>query len=292
MTLPRIRTLARPSLAALTVLSAGLVPRGAPRAWSDSVLARYDLEAPPGDRWELPRALDEISGLAIDADGRVFAHQDERAIIFELEPSTHRVARQFTFGSPAIPGDFEAIALVGDSVVLVTSDGVLYVGARGRDGAAVPFVTYATGVGRSCEVEGLAYEPGDRSLLLACKVPRDAFTRGHVTIFRWSLDRRRLVEPAPLHIPVARLAHPIGASDFRPSDLTRDPRTGRFLLLAARERAIAELTPDGQVERVVRLQRKLHRQPEGIAITPDGALLVSDEAARGHATLSVYTRDR
>jgi uncharacterized protein YjiK len=274
------------------LLSAGFLASAGPRAEPESVLARYDLEAPPGDRWELPRKLDEISGLAVDPRGRVFAHEDERAIIFQLEPSTHRIVRRFAFGSPAIPGDFEAIALVGDSVVLVTSDGVLYSGAQGRDGEAVRYVRRDTGVGRSCEVEGLAYEPGDRSLLIACKVPRDAFTRGHVTVFRWSLDRHGLVPRAALHVPLARLAQPAGTSDFHPSDLTRDPATGRYLLVAAREHAIVELTPAGELEQVVRLQRKRHPQAEGIAITPDGALLVSDEAGRGRATLSVYPRVR
>lgn len=281
-----------PSLTLLTMVSTGFVASWGPRSRPDSVLARYALDARPGDRWELPRRLDEISGLAIDSLGRVFTHADEQAVIFELEPAMHRVVRQFAFGSPAVPGDFEAIALVGDTVVLVTSDGVLFAGARGRDGEAVPFVTYATGVGRSCEVEGLAYEPGDRSLLIACKVPRDAFTRGHVTVFRWSLDQRKLVAPVALHIPLAQLAQPAGASDFHPSDLTLDRATGRYLLVAAREHAIAELTPAGEVKQVVRLQRKLHPQAEGIAITPDGALLVSDEAARGRATLSVYPRVR
>jgi uncharacterized protein YjiK len=274
------------------LLSAGFLASAGSRAEPESVLARYDLEAPPGDRWELPRKLDEISGLAVDPRGRVFAHEDERAIIFELEPSTHRVVRRFAFGSPAIPGDFEAIALVGDSVVLVTSNGVLYAGAQGRDGESVRYVRRDTGVGRSCEVEGLAYEPDDRSLLIACKVPRDAFTRGHVTVFRWSLDRRGIVPPAALHVPLARLTRAAGLSDFHPSDITRDPVTGHYLLVAAREHAIAELTPAGDVEQVVRLQRKRHPQAEGIAVTPDGALLVTDEAGRGRATLSVYPRVR
>jgi uncharacterized protein YjiK len=274
------------------LLSAGFLASAGSRAEPESVLARYDLEAPPGDRWELPRKLDEISGLAVDPRGRVFAHEDERAIIFELEPSTHSIVRRFAFGSPAIPGDFEAIALVGDSVVLVTSNGVLYAGAQGRDGESVRYVRLDTGVGRSCEVEGLAYEPDDRSLLIACKVPRDAFTRGHVTVFRWSLDRRGIVPPATLHVPLARLTRAAGLSDFHPSDITRDPVTGHYLLVAAREHAIAELTPAGDVEQVVRLQRKRHPQAEGIAVTPDGALLVTDEAGRGRATLSVYPRVR
>jgi uncharacterized protein YjiK len=259
---------------------------------TESVLARYDLDAPPADRWELPRALHEISGLAVDAEGRIFAHDDERAIIYELDPASHRVVGRFAFGRPAVRGDFEAIALMDRRVVLTTSDGTLYVGPEGRDGEAVAFATYATGAGRSCEVEGLAYDPGERSLLLGCKVPRDAFTRGHVTVFRWSLERRALLPAARLHVPLGHITRLLGGSDFHPSELVRDPTTGHYLLLAAREHAIAELSAAGEVRRVVRLQRKLHPQAEGLALTPDGTLLVSDEGGRGRATLSAYPRAR
>ena len=103
-----------------------------------TTLSRYDLTAPPADLWELPKALQEISGLAVDSAGRIFAHDDEQAIIYQLDPATHRVVKRFSFGLPAVRGDFEAIAVVGRQLILTTSDGVLYAGREGRDGESVP----------------------------------------------------------------------------------------------------------------------------------------------------------
>ena len=256
------------------------------------VLARYDFSAPPGDRWELPKELDEISGLAMDAKGRLFAHGDERAIVYQLDPATHQVVKRFAFGRPAVHGDFEAIAFAGDRLVLTTSDGLLYLGHEGRDGEAVPYTVQATGVGRLCEVEGLAYEPGDRLLLLACKVPRTRSLRDRVAILGWSIERRQLAPAPKLFAPLSRVTRQLGGSTFHPSDLYRDAVTGHYLLVAARERAIAELTPAGEVVQVSRLRHALHRQPEGLAFTADGALLVADEANGRRATLTVYLPSR
>jgi uncharacterized protein YjiK len=258
----------------------------------DGVLARYDFFAPPADRWELPKDLDEISGLAVDAKGRLFAHGDERAIVYQLDPATHRVLKRFAFGRPAVHGDFEAIAFVGDQIVLTTSNGVLYLGREGRDGEAVPYTVQATGVGRRCEVEGLAYEPRDRALLLACKVPRIESLRGYLAVFSWSLERRALGAAPWLLVPLRRITRQLGASTFHSSELCRDPETGHYLVMAARERAIAELTPAGEVVQVSRLRRALHRQPEGLAFAPDRALRVADEANGRRPTLTVYRRSR
>jgi uncharacterized protein YjiK len=261
-------------------------------AGPDGVLARYDLSARPADRWELPRELDEISGLAIDANGRLFAHGDERAIIYQLDPATHQVVKRFAFGRPAVHGDFEGIAFAGDRLVLTTSDGLLYLGREGRDGEAVPYTVQVTGVGRLCEVEGLAYEPGDRLLLMACKVPRTRSLRDRVAVLGWSLERRELAPAPRLFVPLARVTRRLGGSTFHPSDFYRDARTGHAFLVAARERAIAELTPAGEVVQVSRLRHALHRQPEGLAFTADGALLVADEANGKRATLTVYLPSR
>jgi streptogramin lyase len=262
------------------------------RGPADGVLARYDLSAPPADRWQLPKELDEVSGLAIDRSGRIFAHGDERAAIYQLDPATHQVVKRFTFGRPAMHGDFEAIAFAGDRLILSTSDGILYLGSEGRDGESVPYAVQATGVGGLCEVEGLAYSEADRSLLLACKTPRTSALRGRIAVFAWSVEHRALAPAPRLLLPLAPVARAVGASGFNPSELVRDPATGHFLFLAGRERAIAELTPDGRVVQVSRLRHSLHRQPEGLAIAPDGALLVADEANGRRATLTVYPRSR
>jgi uncharacterized protein YjiK len=253
-------------------------------------LSRYDLSKPAADRWELPKALLEISGLAVDSAGRIFAHDDEQAVVYQLDPATHRVVKRFSFGAPAVRGDFEAIAVVGRQVILTTSDGVLYAGREGRDGESVPYVTQATGVGRACEVEGMAYEPAGRALLFACKVPRTAALVGHLSVLRWSLDRKAL-DPRPwISIRLSEITRQLKGQGFHPSELLRVPSNGHYLVLSGREHAIAEITQSGRVVAVAHLRRRDHRQAEGLALPPDGALLISDEGAGQRGTVTAYRR--
>ncbi len=267
-----------------------LFPALASVAPADGVLSRYEFDQPPADRWELPRTLDEISGLALDAAGRLYAHGDEKAEIVRLDPKGHEIAARFSFGDPTVHGDFEGITFAGDRIFLVTSDGVLYAGRPGTDGQHMQFVTYATGLGQTCEVEGLAYDPVDSSLLLACKEARSGLVRHRLAIFRWSIDRRALFPRPAVLISSAPIANAIGEKAFHPSDITLDAATGHYLVLASREHAIAEVTPAGEVVKVSLLRRSLHRQAEGIAIDRDGSLIVADEAAGKKGTLTTYAR--
>ena len=276
--------------AALALGTAACIAAGETRGHpSAGVLARYDLAGPPQDRWELPRDLAEPSGLAVAGGGRVLAHGDERAVVFELDPAAHRVVKRFEFGRPAARGDFEGVAVVDSRVFLVTSDGVLYEGPEGADGEAVEFVTHSTGAGRSCEVEGLAYDPGTRSLLLACKTPRVAALEGRLTVLGWSLDRGALDPEPRLSVPLER---GFGRAGFHPSELVREPGTGHYLVLAAREHAIAELSSAGDVVATVALPRRLHPQAEGLALASDGSLLIGNErkSKDSRGTLSTYRR--
>jgi uncharacterized protein YjiK len=280
-------------LAALAV-STLAVSAGAARAVQSSdprvpaELTRYHFAAPPADRWEMPRGLHEISGLAMDSAGRLFAHGDEEAVVYQLDPADHAVVKKFSFGRPAARGDFESIALVDGQVVLATSDGVLYTGREGADGESVPFTVQSTGAGQFCEVEGMAPVPSDRALLFACKTPRARALHGHFTVLRWSTARKALDRQPAMFIPLAELARAVGVSDFHASELLRLPSDDRYLVLAGRERAIAELSASGQVIAGARLRRRDHPQAEGLARAPDGALLVADEGGTGRGTISVY----
>jgi uncharacterized protein YjiK len=265
-------------------------PAAAQTTAAGTTLGRYDLAAPPADRWELPKALQEISGLAFDSAGRLFAHDDELAIVYQLDPATHRVIKRFSFGRPAIRGDFEAIAVVGGQVILSTSDGVLYAGREGRDGEAVPYVTQATGVGRDCETEGMAYEPADRALLFVCKEPRTRALTGYLAVLRWSLERK-VLDPRPrILLGLDAITRELKGAGFHPSELVRIPASDHYLILSGREHAIAEITADGRLVAVGRLRRGDHRQAEGLAVGDGGALFIADEGAGRRGTVTVYRR--
>lgn len=257
-----------------------------------SALARYAIAKGGDARWELPDALREISGLAATPDGRLFAHGDERALIVELDAHRTRVIKTFSMGRQGARGDFEGLAVAEGRFWLVTSDGILYESAEGANGAYVAFRTYDTGVGTQCEVEGLAYDAAAAALLLACKEPRVRALRGMVAIFAWSIPRRALVSRSGLRVRASLLARSAGVSTFHPSGLERDPTTGHWLLVAARERAVVEITSEGSVVAGAMLPRRAHRQPEGIAIASDHTLIIGDEGAGGRGTLTVYRHAR
>jgi len=273
-------------IALATLLLAGPAP--------GAVLDRFDL-ARPARRLELPAALREVSGLAVTADGKLLAHDDESAVVRELDPATGGIVRSFALvrdgkrGKP-LPGDFEGIAVAGGTVYLTTSDGILLeaplpTGAAG-DAPVTARVT-DTGLGSLCEIEGLAADPSDGSLLFACKKPLRKDLKPFVTLLRWSLARHA---PAGLiRISLAPVAGPLGEDGFRPSDLCRDAATGHLLIVASHQRAVAEVTADGTVVAVRRLA-KGHPQAEGIALLPDGSLAVADEGGRGAGLLTLYRK--
>jgi uncharacterized protein YjiK len=87
---------------------------------------------------------------------------------------------------------------------------------------------------------------------------------------------------------IAPIASALKEKGFHPSDLAVDRGTGHLLVLASREAAIAELTPDGAVVGVARLRKKLHPQAEGIAITRARSLIVADEGAGKRGTITSY----
>lgn len=238
-------------------------------------------------QWRLPGRLAEISGIAASADGRVFAHDDERAVIYEIDVAAGRLIKNFALGDPIETGDFEALAIAPDGLFhMITARGLIYTFREGDDGAHVPFDTIDTGLHRTCEIEGLAYLAAEDSLIIACKRMNDRAMRGTVSLYSW---RAEAGARPWLALPEANLATRAGVEHFRPSSVEIDAASGRILLLSASDGALAELGGNGEILSARGLGAR-HPQAEGVTIAPDGALIISDEAAGGQAMLSRYAR--
>ena len=279
--------------AACVLPAALLVARLRAASHSDgAALDAFDIRKEAAAQVRLPRALREISGLAVSADGRVFAHGDERGIIYQLDYRTGAVIKAFSLGMPPVPGDFEGIAIVGPRFFLVTSTGRLYETREGADGAAVPYEVSHTGLGAKCELEGLAYDPTDQALVVGCKRPSARALRDAVTLFRLRVDRRATAALPDVSIPIASAVRETGDKAFHPSAVEREPRTGNYVIVAGPQRAIIEVTPAGEVVAARSLPRSLHRQPEGLTFLGDSAILVADEGGNGAGTLTLYPRVR
>jgi uncharacterized protein YjiK len=247
--------------------------------------------AEPAQHWRLRGPLRELSGLAVTADGRVFGHDDEVATLYEIDPIEGRILKSFsvTDSNGPLHGDFEGIAITPDGdFYLTASTGDLYRFREGGDRANVPFQRFDSHLRGRCEVEGLTYLSAEESLILACKNNYALEMRDTVALYAWSTRTQALRETPWLTLPARPLAS--GSRQFHTSSVEIDARTGRVILLAARENAMAEVTRDGRVL-ATRALGALHSKAEGSAILPDGSLVIADEGPRhGQALITRYPR--
>ena len=253
-------------------------------------LESYTLNAETATHWKLPMNLEEISGLAMTRDNRLLAHNDERGVIFEIDYQKGSIVKSFQLsdmGNP-VASDFEGIATIDDQIYLVTSSGRLYECREGTAGESVLFNVYTTGVGRDCEIEGLAYDENQRTLLMMCKDARSADMEGKLAVYHWLIDEKQLSEDTHTVIPVVEFSQHIKGKKFQPSGIERHPVSGNYFIVAARQGAIAELTPGGQVLAVREFPAQWHRQAEGITFASDGTLIIADEGAGRRARLTLY----
>ena len=270
------------------LLCLACAPDVTPGQETPGVLALYDLERSTAS-FEMPGRLEEISGLAITSEGRLFGHNDERATVHEIDRSTGAVGKRIFIGSdPSIEGDFEALAIVGERFFLVTSQGALYEFREAGDRQIAPHRATDLGLGTSCEVEGLDYDSTDDVLLVACKVATP--DRGTIVVHRVPLDPQR-ARPAPLEIPRSQLTAVGVDTDFQASSVAVTP-AGTLLLSSAAPEALIEVDRTGRVLAGIDLDNDQHPQTEGLAFGPDGTLYLADEQNGAEARVTAYAQVR
>ena len=268
----------------------------------------YDLDHPVLAT-ELAQELAEISGLSLatDGTGELLAVQDELGKVYRLSAGAGTVLWSTDFWKE---GDYEGIEAVGEDVWVTKNTGTLYqiqrIGAP--DQHVNKFNTALTG---DNDVEGLAYDPINHLLLLACKddVRDDGNDKDGRYVFAFDLKTNTLgKEPryavtqedinlflggCPDTRDYDKLRKFFGDDDFNlsPSALAIDSRTGHLYMASSRGNALVVLDDAGRVIHLHRFDKKYLPQAEGLAFGNDGTLYISTEA-RGERGGRIYHFER
>jgi uncharacterized protein YjiK len=240
----------------------------------------------PVAEWVMPPELREISGLALTTRGTVLTHDDNIGRVYEIDPRTGILLKGFSLEG-GVRGDFEAITIAGTDVYLLRSNGKIYKFKEGADASQVPYSLYDTGLGRQCEFESMAYEADSSRLVLVCKKFLDKKAPKELLIFHVPLPLGNPSRITAVQVPIKDVIGSNTWKNFHPSDINIDPVTKNYVIVASKEKGLIVVTPDGDVVRSEPLPGE-HRQPEGVAITPDGLLLVSDEANVRPPAITLY----
>lgn len=259
---------------------------------TDGTLLNYSFSDEHSRTITLPKQLNEISGLAITGNNRLLAHNDEVGIIYEVDISTGEITNEFYLGKKKIKKDFEGIAVVKDSMFMVTSSGVIYKFSYSDDEKNVDYKKFKTFLSAKYNVEGLCYDKATNSLLLACKDYAGKNLKDYKAIFSFDLSNYKLQEEPRFLINLDSLKNKFNINNFSPTGIEVHPKSGNVFILSSHEKAIVELSSNGILLNAVKLKSKNHRQPEGISFLSDLTLLISDEGKEQIAKVTFITLNR
>jgi uncharacterized protein YjiK len=253
-----------------------------------SAISRYALDSRNPRQFDLSRNLREVSGLALNERGTLFAHNDELATVFEIDPTTGDRLKSFRVGKPEF-GDFEGITAVGRRIFLISSEGTLYEFEEAAADSSAAFQRHELATRDLCaEIEGIDYDARSDELLLACKITRGREQRGRLIVFAVSLATMTLHAEPRLSVSLDMLGPEGLEAELSPSGIAIHPLTGTLFLVAAQQDVLVEIDRAGRLLGVSELARRLHPQPEGVAFAPDGTLYIANEGRSGRANLTVY----
>ncbi len=239
----------------------------------------------PVAQWVMPPELREISGLALTTRGTVLTHDDNIGRVYEINPKTGILLKGFSLAG-GVRGDFEAITIAGNDVYLLESKGKIYTFKEGADAQQVPYSFFDTQLGKECEFESLVYEADSTRLVMVCKKIRGKNEPHELLIYRLPLPLNRATMSA-LRVPIDDVIGSNKWKSFHPSDINIDPFTKNYVIIASREKGLLVMTPEGDVVRSEPLPDG-HHQPEGVAVTSDSILIISDEANVKPAAITLY----
>ncbi|MBV9987973.1 MAG: SdiA-regulated domain-containing protein [Chitinophagaceae bacterium] len=246
---------------------------------------QYDLNHPY--KISLPEELKEISGIEYYAkDTSIFAIADNDGWLFKLFLKNAGKPERWKFGKNH---DYEDLQRVDSIFYVLSSSGditSIRFYPRGDSMATNKFKFPAEG---NNEFESMYYDSAGHCLNLLCK-DCEADKKSAVSTWRFDLNTGTYT-PSQLVLDVAPIAHALGAEKlkFKASATAIRPRTRELYILSSVNKALVIADTTGKVKAVYPLDPSIYKQPEGIAFTPAGDLLISNEVNLGeYATLLIF----
>lgn len=246
--------------------------------------------------FSLPQKLQEVSGITFITDSLVAAIEDEHGVLYYYDLAKEKIIKEYVF---AEDGDYEDIVRVGEDIYIVKSNGTIYqINNFASEHPAV--IHYTTPLKGKNDIEGLAYHPKRKSLLLSVKEKnldkndKDEETKN---IYEFSLSSKELNEEPLYRIQLKDIENEfkgdklleaskkflkaIGNENLnevvKPSAMAYHPVTGNLYVLSAINKIIVVLNPTGKFLKIIKFSGSDFIQPEGLAFNSKAELFISNE---------------
>ncbi len=237
--------------------------------------SRYDFENPT--LIDLPDGLAEISGVAFyPKDSSVFAIVDEDGLLFKIGLNKGNKIEKWRFDKKR---DFEDIVL-HDSIffVLVSNGDVETIQFGKGDSIVTSLSAFPDASKKSNEFESMYYDDTLKQMVLLCKNCEDDGSK-IVTAWGYDIGTKNYTQSI-YNIEVNLLAQKLNEEKLklRPSATAINPITDELYILSSINHIIVVTDRQGKYKALYKLDPATYKQAEGIAFTPWGDMIVSNES--------------
>jgi uncharacterized protein YjiK len=263
----------------------------------------YRLNA-PDKTFEMPPVLTEISGICFMPDGlKLAAIQDETGYMYLIDKQSGKVDEPPIFFMEK--GDFEDIAIVSNVAYIVKSKGAMVI-LKGISSSKPIVEQVDTFLTKKDNIEGLCYDKQTNCLWLASKGQKDG-DEMFKNVYSFDLNTKQLSPKPILTITLELLQTFLKKQtdtyfdklkeDFLtetylklgPSGIAIHPKTGEIYIISSINKVLMVFNRQNELLTMVKMDKSVHRQPEGICFDTDGTLYISNEGKDGIAQLHVFS---
>ncbi len=226
---------------------------------------------------KLPEELDEISGVAYySKDTSVFAIVDEEGILYKIPLKQPGHFKQWKFDKRR---DFEDIVLADSSFYVLVSNGDIERVIFSGDSIKTTKSDFGHNHKSENEFESMYRDADSSNLVLICKTcegdPKKAISR-----FSYNYKDDDAEYKQILSINMAPVAEKLGTNKhLKASAAAVNPVNKDLYVISSILKLLVIFNEKGDFKEVYKLDPGLYKQPEGIAFTPEGDLIISNEFA-------------
>jgi uncharacterized protein YjiK len=248
----------------------------------------------PDQSFDVPTSLTELSALSMAEDGNLLTVHDEYGKIYKIDKNSGNIIGEYVFKPDG--GDFEGVEMVGKTVYASSSKGSIYIIEQYSDAATQKVEKMSNELLRDADVEGLGYDAKANRLLLTCKAARgDEWSR---ELWAFDVASKKYSDAAIGSITLKQMqdwlkAHQAEEDSFKDilkSDLSEfhfgasafaiNPKDGNYYFLSSPGKILLVTQANGQIVNILKLDKKIHAQPEGMTFDNEGTLYISNEGKK------------
>jgi len=232
---------------------------------------------------ELPSQLDEISGITYyPKDQSVFAIIDEDGILYKIPLLHPDQIKEWQFDKKR---DYEDLVLKDSIFYVLVSNGDIEELRFEGDKIRIDKMEFPDASKKLNEFETLYYDQGTGKIIMMCKSCEDDKKKQVSSFF---IDDTAKVMNFYSAFDVSPVFDKFGIpkDHIKPSAAAIEPVTKDLYVICSVNKLLLILDAQGTVKDVIPLNPKIYKQPEGIAFTPGGDLIISNEShEEGYGTL-------